>query len=66
MRTFFALLLSGLIVAIPTAIIFYVFSYVIVELFGGEMYVVILFTIAAFFVLAKVLKVYRRIKDWNS
>lgn len=66
MGVFFALLLSGLIVAIPTIIIFYIFSYVIFELFGGEIYVVILFAIAMFFVLAEVFKVYKRVKDWNS
>ncbi len=66
MRTFFTLLLIGLLVGIPTALIFYVFSYVIVELLGGEMYVVILLTIATFFVLARVFKVYKKIKDWNS
>ncbi|CAG2532816.1 hypothetical protein MAR621_03010 [Maribacter dokdonensis] len=66
MRTFFALLLNGLIVAIPTAIIFYLSSYVIVELFGGEIYVAILFSIAMFFVFAKIFKIYKRVKDWNS
>ncbi len=66
MRTFFSVLLSGLIVAIPTAIVFYLSSYVIVELFGGEIYLAVLFSIPMFFAFAKIFKVYKRIKDWNS
>ncbi len=66
MREFVAIFLSSLIVGIPTAIIFYLGSYIIVQLLGGEMYVVVLFSIAMFFVFMKVFKVYKKIKDWNS
>ncbi|RKN83502.1 hypothetical protein D7Z94_06705 [Ulvibacterium marinum] len=59
MRTSFAPLLSGLIVAIPTAIDFYLSSFLIGELFGGEIYLAVLFIMSMFFVFAKIFRVYK-------
>ena len=64
MREILAVLVSALLVGIPTAIIFYLFSYSIVELFGKEIYAIAIFALA-FLILVwdvykKILKFFKR------
>jgi hypothetical protein len=46
MRLFFAALIGALIIIIPTGIIYYIFSYSIVELFSKEVYTIVIFALA--------------------
>ncbi|TRZ42169.1 hypothetical protein DMZ48_14140 [Robertkochia solimangrovi] len=64
MRGILAVLVSVLLVGIPTGIIFYLFSYSIVELLGKEIYAIAIFVLA-FLILVwdvykKVLKFFKR------
>ena len=56
MRKFLAVLISFLIMAIPLTIIYYVFSYGIIELFGKEIYGLIIFALAILIFIWNVIK----------
>ena len=56
MNKLIAILISFVIVVIPFAILYYLISYGIVELFGKETYVIIICILALYFIVQDMMK----------